>query len=272
MTKKITAIICDDEPLALKGMKMRLEEFPDVEIVRECRNGREGIAAIKELKPDLAFLDIQMPGLDGFAVVKSLVGSYMPLIVFVTAYDQYALEAFNTHALDYLLKPVEEDRLEQTIERVRETLRQNTAIEQNARIVKLLETMDDPPQILLSAVLDNDQPESGKHQYEQQIHIKDRGYITRVEIKDIDYIDAAGDYMCIHTGEKTHILRATMKTLEKKLDPGIFQRVHRSAIVNLNRVKELHPHSNGEYFLVLEGGQEIKVSRSYKDVIGRFVS
>ncbi len=272
MSKKITAIICDDEPLALKGMKMRLEVFDDVEIVRECRNGREAIAAIKELKPDLAFLDIQMPGLDGFAVVKSLVGSYMPLIVFVTAYDQYALEAFQSHATDYLLKPVEEDRLEQTIAKIRETMRQHSAIEQNARIVKLLETMANPPEILLSAVLDQDQPEAPKGQYEPQIHIKDRGYITRVEVKDIDYIDAAGDYMCIHTGEKTHILRATMKTLEKKLDPAIFQRVHRSAIVNLNRVKELHPHSNGEYFLVLDGGQEIKVSRSYKDVIGRFIS
>lgn len=267
--KKIKTIIVDDEPLALRGLKMRLAEFNDVDIIKECRNGKEAIQAIRDEKPDVVFLDIQMPGLDGFSVVKNLVGGFMPLVVFVTAFDEYAMDAFKVHAVDYLLKPVDEDLLKVAISRVREQIQQQTAIEQNAKMVELLENMEDPPQPLLSAMLDS-APTKAESPYEAQIHIKDRGYITRVDINDIDFVDAAGDYMCIHTEEKTHILRATMKTLEKKLDPSIFQRVHRSAIVNLNRVKELHPHSNGEYFLVLEGGQEVKVSRSYKDVVARF--
>ncbi|MCH8862425.1 MAG: LytTR family transcriptional regulator [Proteobacteria bacterium] len=129
---------------------------------------------------------------------------------------------------------------------------------------------DDPPETVLSAILDNPAPVAGR-EYDRQLHIKDRGTITRVDISDVDYVEAAGDYMCIHTPGKTHILRATMKAMEKKLDPAKFQRVHRSAIVNLDKVKELHPHANGEYFLILEGGGEIKVSRTYKDVVGRFL-
>lgn len=130
--------------------------------------------------------------------------------------------------------------------------------------------MENPPEVILSAILDDEKPLK-ENQYEQQIHIKDRGYITRVPITDIEFIDAAGDYMCIHTQQKTHILRATMKTLEKRLDPKKFQRVHRSAIVSLDKVKELHPHNNGEYFLILEGGEQIKVSRFYKDIIDHFL-
>ncbi len=266
---KIRSIIVDDEPLAIKGLTIRLEEYADIEIVAECSNGRQALAAIKEHKPDLMFLDIQMPGLDGFAVIQSLIGSYMPLVVFVTAFDQYALDAFKAHALDYLLKPVDEDRLAVAMNRVREQMGQRLAVEQHARLVDLIENMDDPPKVILSAMLD-DTPHV-QDQYDKQIHIKDRGYITRVDVCDIGFIDAAGDYMCIHTPEKTHILRATMKTMEKRLDPKKFQRVHRSTIVNLDLVKELHPHSNGEYFLILETGDELKVSRSYKDVIGRFV-
>lgn len=273
-SRKIRTILVDDEPLANRGLRLRLEEFDNVEIVRECRNGREAIQAIKEEKPDLMFLDIQMPGLDGFAVVRALIGSYMPLVVFVTAYDQYALDAFEAHAVDYLLKPVEEERLKQALARVVDIMRQRAAIEQNARLVELIENLDDPPQVLLSAVLDegDDAAPPPGAAYDRQIHIKDRGYITRVNVADISHIDAAGDYMCIHAGDKTHILRATMKTLEKKLDPAIFQRVHRSTIVNLDRVKEVHPHANGEYVLMLDGiGTEIKVSRTYKNVIGRFL-
>lgn len=267
----LRALLVDDEPLAIRGLKLRLDALDDIEVVGSCRNGREAIQKIKEEKPDLVFLDIQMPGLDGFAVVKALVGSYMPQIIFVTAFDQYALKAFETHAVDYLLKPVDEDRLQEAVEHARDNIRQREAVAQNARLVELLENLDDPPEILLSAILGESGPLPSGERYDRQINIKDRGFITRVETRNVDYVDAAGDYMCIHTGEKTHVLRATMKALEKKLDPAIFQRVHRSTIVNLDRVKEVHPHSNGEYFLVLAGGGEIKVSRSYKDVIGRFL-
>lgn len=268
--RMIRTILVDDEPLAIKGLLLRLEDYDDIEIVGECRNGREAILRIKEEKPDLILLDIQMPGLDGFAVIRSLIGHHMPLTVFVTAFDEYALKAFQAHAVDYLLKPVDETLLAQAIQQVRLIMDQRSTIEQHARLVQLIENMDDPPETILSAILDNPAPATGK-QYDKQLHIKDRGTITRVDIDSIDYVEAAGDYMCIHTPEKVHILRATMKTMEAKLDPARFQRVHRSAIVNLDKVKELHPHANGEYFLILEGGGEIKVSRTYKDVVGRFL-
>ena len=267
---KIRTIIADDEPLAIKGLRLRLQAFDDVEIIAECPNGTSAISEIKSQKPDLVFLDIQMPSVDGFAVVRSLVGEEMPLVVFVTAFDQYALDAFQAHAIDYLLKPVDEDRLEHTIGKVRKLMAQHLAIEQNARIVQLIESLEDPPQKVLHAILENNN-QATTPQYEKQINIKDRGVITRVNVDDINYVDAAGDYMCIHTNVKTHILRATMKNMEKRLDPKLFQRIHRSIIVNLDRIKSLHPHNNGEYFLLLENGDELKVSRTYKNIVKRFI-
>lgn len=265
----IRTIIADDEPLALKGLRLRLEAYADIEIVAQCPNGRTALEAIKREKPNLVFLDIQMPAMDGFEVVKELIGDEMPLVVFVTAFDEYALKAFDAHAVDYLLKPVEEQRLDEAVSKVRQQLLQHSAIEQNARLVQLIENLEDPPQVVLHAILEG-HSETLKPQYEKYINIKDRGFITRVDIAEINYVDAAGDYMCVHTDEKTHILRATMKNMEKRLNPKNFQRIHRSIIVNLERVKELHPHSNGEYFLVLENGEELKVSRTYKGVVKRF--
>ncbi|WP_262690726.1 LytR/AlgR family response regulator transcription factor [Kordiimonas aestuarii] len=268
---KIRTILVDDEPLAIRGLSIRLKPFEDVEVVDTCSNGREAVRAIKELKPDLVFLDIQMPGFDGFSVLRSLVGeAEIPLVVFVTAYDQYALEAFEAHALDYLLKPVEEERLSEAMGRVREHMAQRVAIEQNARLVELIENLQDPPVEALTALLEKP-VESKEARFDPHLRIKDRGHITIVDVADVDFIDAAGDYMCIHVGAKTHILRETMKTMERRLDPKIFQRVHRSTIVNLDKVREVKPHSNGECFLTLENGTELKVSRSYKDVVGRFL-
>jgi len=267
----VRTLLVDDEPLALRGLAIRLEAHTDVEIIGTCVNGREAVKAIKEQKPDLVFLDIQMPGFDGFSVVRSLVGeAEIPFVVFVTAYDEYALEAFEAHALDYLLKPVEEERLQEALDRVRLAMSQRAAIEQNARLVDLIENMDQPPVEALTAIIE--QPTASiDSRYDPHLRIKDRGHITIVNIDDVDYIDAAGDYMCIHVGEKTHILRETMKTMEKRLDPKVFQRVHRSTIVNLDKVREVRPHSNGECFLSLTCGMELKVSRSYKDVVGRFL-
>jgi len=269
--QKIRTVLVDDEPLALEGLEVRLEAFEDIDIIATCPNGRKAIETIKKKKPDMVLLDIQMPGFDGFDVIRSLVGDHMPLVVFVTAFDQYAFKAFEAHALDYLLKPVDDAKLKGAIQRVRKVMHQRSIIAQNAKLVNLIESMEDPPKVILSAILEK--PESVKKSavYDQFLNIKDRGRITRVEVGEIDFIDAAGDYMCIHTPEKTHILRATMKEMEKRLDPGRFQRVHRSAIVNLERVKELVSHANGEYFLFLEGGGQVKVSRSYKNVIGRFI-
>ncbi len=267
----IRTLLIDDEPLAIRGLSIRLEAFDDVEVIGTCANGRDAVKKIKDEKPDLVFLDIQMPGFDGFSVMRSLVGeAEIPLVVFVTAYDQYALEAFEAHALDYLLKPVEEDRLKEALSRVRDALSQRTAIEQNARLLELLEGMENPPKEALTAILEKP-VDLSDDRYDPLLRIKDRGHISIVDIADVDYIDAAGDYMCIHVGDKTHILRETMKTMERRLDPRVFQRIHRSTIVNLDKVREVRPHSNGECFLYLLGGKELKVSRSYKDVVGRFL-
>ena len=267
----IRALLVDDEPLATRGLQIRLKEFPDIEVVGTPTNGREAVKAIKELKPDLVFLDIQMPGFDGFSVVRSLVGeTVIPLIVFVTAYDQYALDAFEAHALDYLLKPVDPMRLAEAMKRVRDHLAQRSAIEQNARLVDFIDGMEDSTKTQLTAILERPQ-EVKDDRFDPHLRIKDRGHISIVPVREVEFIDAAGDYMCIHVGEKTHILRETMKTMEKRLDPKLFQRIHRSTIVNLDLVKEVKPHSNGECFLTLHSGKELKVSRSYKDVVGRFL-
>ncbi len=273
MTETIRVVLVDDEPLALKGLSLRLEAIDAVQVIDTCRNGREAIKSIKAHRPDLVFLDIQMPGLDGFAVVRSLLGLIdIPLVVFVTAFDQYAVEAFETYALDYLLKPVEEQRLEGAVRRARERLAERRAVEQNARLVAMFDAIDGSSKSALTGFLGADPVQAmDGTRYACQLHIKDRGRIVIVDVADIDFIDAAGDYMCIHSKEDTHILRETMKTMERKLDPARFQRIHRSTIVNLDRVSEVHPHVNGECFLVLKSGQTLKVSRSYKGVVVRFL-
>ncbi|NWG71014.1 MAG: response regulator transcription factor [Parvularculaceae bacterium] len=269
-TEKIKVMLVDDEPLALRGLKLRLADFAEIDIVGEAGNGREAVKQIKTLSPDLVFLDIQMPGLDGFGVVRALIGAPAPLIVFVTAYDKYAIDAFEANALDYLVKPVEEERLKDAVHRAREALKSRTAAHRESRLVELLASMssDDRDRIkeLLAEPIWTD-----KERYPERLSFKDGSKVVVLGADEIDWIDAAGDYMCIHAAGKTHIIRETMKTLEQRLDPTRFQRVHRSAIVNVRKVKELHPHSNGEYFLVLEGGAELKLSRSYKDVVARFL-
>lgn len=273
MAESIRVVLVDDEPLALKGLALRLESVGDVDVIDTCANGREAIKSIKTHRPDLVFLDIQMPGLDGFAVVRSLLGLIdMPLIIFVTAFDQYAVEAFETYALDYLLKPVEEQRLEGAMYRARERLAERRAVEQNARLVAMFDAIDGPGNSSLASFLGAGPVQRESEQrYFHQLHIKDRGRIIIVDVKDVDFIDAAGDYMCIHSKGDTHILREKMKVMERKLDPVQFQRIHRSTIINLDRVSEVHPHANGECFLVLKSGQELKVSRSYKGVVTRFL-
>ncbi len=267
--EKIRVMIVDDEPLALRGMKLRLDEFVEIEIVGESTNGREAARKIKELAPDLVFLDIQMPGLDGFGVVRALLGGPAPLIIFVTAYDKYAIDAFEANALDYLVKPVDEERLKDAIHRAREALKSRAAASRESRLVELLASLSDDERDKIKDLIE-DPGWTEKERYAERISFKDGSKVVVLNADDIEWIDAAGDYMCIHAGGKTHIIRETMKTLQQRLDPARFQRVHRSAIVNVAKVKELHPHSNGEYFLILENGAELKLSRSYKDVVARF--
>lgn len=263
---KIRTILVDDESLAIQGLELRLEAFPEVEIVDRCANGREAIRSIKTHKPDLVFLDIQMPGFDGFSVVAGLMEVEPPLFVFVTAYNEFALKAFEAQAIDYLMKPVEEERLAATMERVRQRLSEKRAGEETERLKHLLaEVAPDAVQEMPSG----EAPASNR--FEKLINIKDRGQIFRVDVESIERIDAAGDYMCIYTGDNTLILRETMKDLEKRLDPRKFQRVHRSTIVNLEQVRQVKPHTNGECFLVLGSGAQVKVSRSYRDVVARFL-
>ncbi|HQA16796.1 MAG TPA: LytTR family DNA-binding domain-containing protein [Novosphingobium sp.] len=261
----IRTIIVDDEKLAIQGLQLRLDKFADVEVIDTCSNGREAIRKIKTEKPDLVFLDIQMPGFDGFSVVKGIMEIEPPLIVFVTAYQEHAVRAFEANAVNYLMKPVDEDKLADAMERVRLRLSEKAAADEAEKLKTVL------AEVAPDAIVD--MPEEAEHaaRYEKLINIKDRGQIFRVDVDSIERIEAAGDYMCIYTADNSLILRETMKDLERRLDPRVFQRVHRSWIVNLNQVRQVKPHTNGECFLVLESGADVKVSRSYRDVVARFV-
>ena len=263
----IRTILVDDEPLAIQGLQLRLEKHEDVDIVDTCSNGREAIRSIKTHKPDLVFLDIQMPGFDGFSVIQGLMDIEPPLFIFVTAYSDHAIRAFQAKALDYLMKPVEEDKLADALDNVRTRLSEKKAAEEAIKLKELLAEV--APEAVESVEQSDDALAANR--YEKLINIKDRGQIFRVDVDTIEKIDAAGDYMCIYTGDNTLILRETMKDLEKRLDPRRFQRVHRSTIVNLDLVRQVKPHTNGECFLVLDSGSQVKVSRSYRDVVARFV-
>jgi two-component system LytT family response regulator len=261
----IRTLIVDDEKLAIQGLQLRLEPYADVEVIGTCANGREAIRAIKTEKPDLVFLDIQMPGFDGFSVVKGVMEIEPPLFVFVTAYEEHAIRAFEANAVNYLMKPVDEDKLADTLARVRTRLAEKRSAEEAEKLKDVLaevapDAMDNLPA-----------EEESAGRYERMINVKDRGQIFRVDVDTIEHIEAAGDYMCIYTGDNSLILRETMKDLERRLDPRVFQRVHRSTIVNLDQVRQVRPHTNGECFLVLDSGAEVKVSRSYRDVVARFV-
>jgi two-component system LytT family response regulator len=267
VTMTIRTILVDDEPLAIQGLELRLQAHDDVEIVAKCQNGREAISAIKTHKPDLAFLDIQMPGFDGFSVVQGLMEVEPPLFVFVTAYSDHALRAFEAQAVDYLMKPVDEARLADTLDRVRQRLAEKSSVGEAEKLKEAL--AEHAPEAAAEIVDSGDGHLSSR--FEKLINVKDRGQIFRVDVDTIEIVEAAGDYMCIKTADNTLILRETMKDLEKRLDPRRFQRVHRSTIVNLDQVRQVKPHTNGECFLVLDSGAQVKVSRSYRDVVARFV-
>ncbi|WP_028965573.1 LytR/AlgR family response regulator transcription factor [Sphingomonas phyllosphaerae] len=263
----IRTILVDDEPLAIQGLELRLQAHDDVEIIAKCQNGREAISAIKTHKPDLVFLDIQMPGFDGFSVVQGLMDVEPPLFVFVTAYSDHAIRAFEAQATDYLMKPVEESRLADTLDRVRQRLSERQSAGEAEKLKEAL--AEHAPEAAAEMADGGDAVNASR--FEKMINIKDQGQIFRVDVDTIERIDAAGDYMVIYTGDRNLILRETMKDLEKRLDPRRFQRIHRSTIVNLDLVKQVKPHTNGECFLVLDSGANVKVSRSYRDVVARFV-
>ncbi len=261
---KLRVLLVDDEPLARRGLRLRLDEHPDVEIVGECGHGAAAIESLASVECDLMLLDVQMPGMDGFATLAALPVENRPVVVFVTAFDQHALRAFEAAALDYLLKPVEPERLARCLQRVRESLRGQHADQHQQSLLQLLRQMSGKPDLQLADAL---APSGSALLPSDVLSIRDGQRTVRVPVDHIRWIEAAGDYMCVHTDEETYVLRSTLSELEGQLDARRFQRVHRSRIVNLTRVKALRPHMNGEYFLELDSGHTIKLSRSYRDKV-----
>ncbi|HEX6638804.1 MAG TPA: LytTR family DNA-binding domain-containing protein [Steroidobacteraceae bacterium] len=266
-SRKLRTLLVDDEALSRRGLELRLRMAADVEVIGHCTNGREALNAIREHRPDLVFLDIQMPGLSGFDVLAELQPHELPMIVFVTAYDRFAVQAFEARAIDYVLKPVDDARLAATLNHVRELTEQRAAVAERNQLVNLLAELRGSGEF--------EPPEATSHPTEAQmpswLPIRNGRETVRIPVQSIEWVDAAGDYLCIHADGHTHILRATMREMENLLDPRLFQRVHRSTIVNLTRVKSLRAHMNGEYFLRLEGGQELKLSRTYRDKVEYFL-
>ena len=266
---RLRTLIVDDEPLARRGLEIRLAEYADVEIVGQYGDGAAAIEGLREHRADLMFLDVQMPGMDGFETLRSIPTAEMPLVVFVTAYDHYAIRAFEASATDYLLKPVDESRLEQALAKVRQARQQRDATGHCAHLLGLLGELSGRAPLDLDEALRPDAIEQLRR--EEKLAVRDGGRTVRVDLGSIRWIDAAGDYMCIHTDGETLILRATMRDLEKQLDPQRFPRIHRSTIVNARRVVEMRHHTNGEGFLRLDCGQELKLSRSHRDKLALLI-
>ena len=267
---KLKTLIVDDEPLALKLLRAKLNKIANNDIVGECKNGREAIAATLDLAPDLIFLDIQMPGLDGFDVVKGLQSDILPLIVFTTAYEQYALDAFDVHAVDYILKPIDDERILRAVQRAQERLEGVDAQDNKPPILGAIDSINQRNN-LKSSLNISQLDLSPSALVDKKIVIKDRDEITILKQSDIEWVDAAGDYVCLHSQGETHIKRSTLKELLAELDENIFKRVHRSTIVNLNFIDKVIPHTKGEFFLLLGEFEKIKVSRNYKDSIKHFL-
>lgn len=264
----IRALVVDDEPLAREGVRVLLEKVDDVECVGECGDGREAVEEIRRLEPDLVFLDVQMPRMDGFEVLEELDAGETPVVVFVTAYDEYAIRAFEVHALDYLLKPYDDERFFRTLERAREELEHRQDTEFARRLEALLEERGEAAPRTDGAA---GEPSAGPSparapadgdDRRDRIMIKSSGRIQFVATDEIDWVEAAGDYVRLHTGERSHLLRETMKGLEERLDGTRFVRVHRSTIVKLDFVREVRSTESGHYDVVLEDGTRRSLSRS----------
>jgi len=247
--KKIRTLIVDDEPLARQRLRLLSQQEPDLELLAECERGTEALAAIRLDLPDLLFLDVQMPEMDGFALLSAIPPRLLPVVIFVTAYDQHALRAFEVHALDYLLKPFTTARFRETVQRAREQLAVRSRDQTWSRAI--LELAGRSP--------------AGNH-YLTRLSVKTPDRIFFVKIEQIDYIESAGNYVAVQAGRETHIVRDTISALEERLDPEKFLRISRSAIVNLDAIKELQPHFQGQHTLVLHNGKRLPMSRGLREV------
>ena len=244
----IRTLIIDDVQLARERLKRCLAAEPEVQIVGECENGTEAVASIRALSPDLIFLDVQMPALDGFGVLEALRGERTPVVIFVTAYNEYAIQAFDVNALDYLLKPVDCVRLSKAVSRAKSQLVQPAPPDDlDNRFRAMLEDLKTSSKFL------------------KRLTIKLTGHTILLPTNEIDWIESYGNYLKVHAGRESHLIRGTMQSIEAKLDPEMFVRVHRSAIVNIEKIKEIYPRSNGDQDLVLQNGQQLMLSRKYRD-------
>jgi len=242
----LLSLIVDDEPLAREKLQSLLTRDADIEVIGECADGREALSAIQSLSPELVFLDVQMPELDGFGVLAALDPNTLPTIIFVTAYDHYAIKAFDVSALDYLLKPFDRERFEKALGRAKKYLKGPQSGDISTRLLALLENLQ-------------------HKNYLERLVIKSGGRVFFIKTEEIDHIEAAGKYVRVHLGSEAHLLRETMGALEEQLNPKKFLRIHRSTIVNIDRIKELQPWFNGDYVAILQDGTRLTVSRSYRE-------
>jgi two-component system LytT family response regulator len=255
--KPIRVLLVDDEPLAREMIREMFKDDAEVEVVGECVNGREAIEAIQEHNPDLIFLDVQMPEIGGFEVLEALKSVHVPHVIFVTAYDQYAVRAFEVHALDYLLKPFDRERFDSAWRRAKAHILATRNGEMDQRILAILEEL------------------KAGSKYIERLVIKSGGRVFFLDTDDIDWIEAEGNYVSVHTGKKSHLLRETISSLESQLDPKKFLRIHRSSIIKIDRIKELQPWFHGEYRVILLDGTQLTLSRNYREnlqeALGRFL-
>lgn len=245
--KKIRTLIVDDEPLARERLAGLLAHEQDIEVVAQCRDGEEAVTAIVDHEPDLVFLDVQMPQMSGFEVIEAVGGERMPLVIFVTAYDQHALRAFQVRALDYLLKPFDRERFSEALERARRQVEREETGDLGRRLLALVKD------------LRRDQPRA------ERLVVKSGGRLFFLRADEIDWVEAAGNYVRLHVGTTSHLLRETMNAIEGRLDPEKFFRIHRSRIVNMERIQELQPWLNGEYAVLLRTGTRLTLSRGYRE-------
>ena len=254
---KIRTLIVDDEPLGRERIRTLLGGDAEIEVVGECSNGKQAVAAIEQTGPDLVYLDVQMPEMDGFAVLDAIAGERMPAIIFVTAYDRYAVQAFEVHALDYLLKSFDRERFQDALQRAKEQIRNSREGLWNKRLAGLLEDLQVRQKRLTRFV------------------IRSAGRIFFLRVEEIDWLEAADNYVRIHVGRESHLVRQTLQSLESRLDPSRFLRIHRSTLVNVDRIRELHPLFHGDYVVKLWDGTELCLSRTYRErltgLLGHFL-
>jgi two-component system, LytTR family, response regulator len=249
---KIRALIADDEPLAREWVRSAVAEDPELEVIGEAGDGFEAAESIRRLKPDLVFLDVQMPGLDGFGVIEALSPEEIPAVVFVTAFDQYAVRAFEAQAVDYLMKPFSRERVEEAVRRVRELVKGKSLEDFRESVAKIVEKIR------------RDRP------YPEWVLLKAEGKNVFVKVRDIDWIESSRNNVRIHVGPTLYLLHETTSAIASRLDPKRFLRIHRSAIVNIERIRELHPWFNGDYAVILRDGTQLTLSASYRDRLREF--